>query len=344
MHRPASVTAAVIPSGRSGQDVPNRRPSLVYGSSEPGQRPASEHFRSPTPRGRASSRGKGRPMPPAERPCRASSPTWTWAIVRGSRELSEGAKTVLSVIIELDRPNQGTVGGCWLAAPNLASQCGMNRKVVCDLRNRLVADSLLVRVGDPSFGTNSFWFVALPIEVEDVPPKGTSKRDYGAWRELQSKRLDEVIGRRRRDLEVSVFSRGSLADSFGSSPGIDGGTSPEMPERVVSNPPGFLQAPSRIPGPSNCVNAAISARTVRRDAPLSRLSESVTAVGHDKCDTALNELSGEDDREGESRSEPEANLPVVPEAGAGSSNMIPRFASAWREALRAGASERISRI
>jgi len=156
---------------------------------------------------------------------------------------------VLSVILELDRCGFKKVGGCYLAAPKLAAQCGLHEKVVALLRQELEAIGLLVRRGGhPHGGTLSYWFVALPDEVEDQPPANAKPPECESWRITQVARFDEVIRQRRADIAPSRISGGSAAVSC-DEPSRNSGADPqESPRGQSANPQEGLPRPSRNSG------------------------------------------------------------------------------------------------
>ena len=62
----------------------------------------------------------------AGRPCRQLNRHWTYAIVRGSHELSAGQKLLYGVLLELDRPDLTPFGGAFMTRQLLADEIGMN--------------------------------------------------------------------------------------------------------------------------------------------------------------------------------------------------------------------------
>jgi hypothetical protein len=117
---------------------------------------------------------------------------WAFAIARACHALTGDEFRVYSVILDLDRPERGDVGGCYMAELELAQQAGVSLDYGRRVRRTLATYGLVHRV--EVAGTRAdFWFADLPQPVDRVPPGGARVQEKRAWVREQADALSAHI-------------------------------------------------------------------------------------------------------------------------------------------------------
>jgi hypothetical protein len=117
---------------------------------------------------------------------------WPRAIL-ASTTLGSGAKILLVVLLDLDIVKPGQPGGCFLSEVGLASRIGRSAREVRRLRQCLLQDGVVQRVGQTSA---SRWFVLLPLMP--LPVKRMAAGEVNGLLTGMTAALDALVQAARR--------------------------------------------------------------------------------------------------------------------------------------------------
>ncbi len=121
---------------------------------------------------------------------------WGYAVIRAADGISYGAKLVLGLLMELDRPDKDGIGGAYQDPARLAEQLGMGVSVLKDIRAECQRLGLLARES-VSGSRLDYWFPRLPPGFEYRPPADASQDNKRAWLQASAVRLARHIASRR---------------------------------------------------------------------------------------------------------------------------------------------------
>lgn len=112
--------------------------------------------------------------------------------MRASYRLSETAKLLYGLLLELDRPERNGVGGASMSYVELARQLGAGADYTCDVRTHLHQLGLVLK-RDVRGVREAFWFPTLPPDLEREPPAGSLPEAKRRWVREQADLLDRLV-------------------------------------------------------------------------------------------------------------------------------------------------------